>query len=62
VYAQYTEIILQSQILASNARGGMAVLAAKASQDYENLKYVFNAQISSNNSPWDRIAAVLRER
>ena len=63
VYAQYTEIILQSQIFASNVKGGMAVIAAKASQDYENLKDAFNTQISSNNSAWARIAAVvLRER
>jgi len=62
VYAQYTEIILQSQMFASNVKGGMAVIAAKASQDYENLKDAFNAQISSNNSGWARIAAVLRER
>jgi len=33
VYAQYTEIILQSQIFAANVKGGMAVIAAKASQD-----------------------------
>ena len=62
VYAQYTEIILQSQIFASNVKGGMAVIVAKASQDYENLKDAFNAQISRNNSGWARIAAVLRER
>jgi len=40
----------------------MAVIAAKASQDYENLKDTFNAQISSNNNVLARIAAVLRER
>ena len=62
VYAQYTEIILQSQIFASNVKGGMAVITAKASQDYDNLNDAFNAQISSNNTAWSRIAAVLRER
>jgi len=31
VYAQYTEMILQSQIFVANVRGGMAVIAAKAS-------------------------------
>ena len=62
VYAQYTEIILQSQIFASNVKGGMAVIAAKASQDYENLKDAFNVQISRNNTAWSRITAVLRER
>ena len=61
VFAQYTEIILQSQIFASNLKGGMAVITAKASQDYENLKDAFNAQISSNNSAWARIAAVFGE-
>jgi len=50
VYAQYRVIILQSQIFAPNVKGGMAVIAAKASQDYENLKDAFNAQISSNNT------------
>jgi hypothetical protein len=62
VYAQYTEIILQSQIFASNVKGGMALIAAKHSQDYVNLKDACNAQISSNNNVWARIAAVLRER
>jgi hypothetical protein len=40
----------------------MAGMAAKAFQDYENLKDAFNAQISSNNGAWFRIAAVLRIR
>jgi hypothetical protein len=40
----------------------MAIFAAKASQDYENLKDAFNGQISSNNTAWSRIAAILRER
>jgi len=62
VYAQYTEIILQSQIFAANVKGGMPVIAANASQDYENLKDTFNTQITSNNSAWARIAAVLRLR
>jgi len=50
VYAQYTQIILQSQVFASNVQGGMAVIAAEASQDYKNLRDVFNAQILSNNN------------
>jgi hypothetical protein len=62
VYAQYTEIVLQSQVFASNVKGGMAEIAAKASQDYENLRDVFNAQILSNNNAWASIATVLRER
>ena len=43
VYAQYEEIILKSQVCASNVREGMAVIEAKASQDYENLRDAFNA-------------------
>jgi hypothetical protein len=39
----------------------MAVIAAKASQDYKNLKDTFNAQISTNNTAWPRIAAEHRE-
>jgi len=62
VYPQYTEIILQSQIFASIVKGGMAVIRAKASQEYKNLKDAFNARISSNNTAWSRIAAVLWER
>jgi len=49
VYAQYSEIILQSYIFVANVKGGMAVIAAKASQNYENLKDGFNAQIPSYN-------------
>jgi hypothetical protein len=62
VYAQYTEIILQSQVFASNVKGGMTVIAAKASQDYENVKDAFHAQILSNNNAWASVANVLRER
>jgi hypothetical protein len=62
VYAQHTEIILQSQVFASNGKGGMAVIAAKAFQDYENLRDAFNAQILSNHNAWASIATVLRER
>jgi len=40
----------------------MAVISGKASQDYENLRDVFNAQILSNNNPWASIATVLRKR
>jgi len=62
VYTQYPEIILQSQVFASNVKGGMAVIAAKASQDYENLRDAFNAQILNNNNAWASMATVLRER
>jgi hypothetical protein len=62
VYAQYTEIILQSQVFASNVKGGMAVIVAKASQDYENLRVAFDARILSNNNALASIATVLRER
>jgi len=62
VYAQYTEIILQSQVFASNVKGGMAVIAAKVSQDYENLRDAFNPQILSNNIAWASIATVFREK
>jgi len=62
VDAQYTEIILQSQIYALNVKEEMAVIAAKASQDYENLMDAIYAQISSNNNPWASIATGLRER
>jgi len=61
VYAQYTDIILQSQIFASNVKGGMPVIAAKVSQDYENLKDAFDAKLPSNSSVWAGIPAVLRE-
>jgi len=61
VYVQQTEIILQSQIFVANVKGGMAVIAAKASQDDENLKDTLHAQIPSNNSARARIAAVHRE-
>jgi uncharacterized protein YybS (DUF2232 family) len=61
VYAQYTEIILQSQIFASYINGGITVIAAKALQDYKNLKDAWNAHISSNNNAWASIATVLRE-
>jgi hypothetical protein len=61
VYAQYTEIILHSQVIASNVMGGMAVFAAKAPQDYEYLRDTYNAQILSNNNGWASIATVLRE-
>jgi len=62
VYAQYTEIILQSQVFVSNVKGGMPVIAAKASQEYENLRDAFNAQILRNNYAWGRIPAVLSDR
>jgi len=62
VYTQFPKVILQSQIFVANVKGGMAVIAAKVSQDYKNLKDTFNAQITSNNSAWARMAAVLRER
>jgi len=62
MYAQYIQIILQSQIFTANVKGGIAVIAAEASQDSENLKDAFNTQIASNNNSWARIATVLRER
>jgi len=62
VYAQYTEIILQSRIFTSNVNREMAVIAVKASQDYENLRDAFNGQIVSNNNACASIATVLRER
>jgi hypothetical protein len=62
VYHHYTEIILQSQIFASNVKGRMAVIAAKTSQDYENHKDAFSAKITSNNTACSRMAAVLRDR
>jgi hypothetical protein len=62
VYAQYTEIILQSQVFASYVKGGMTVIAAKASQDYENVKDAFHAQILSNHNAWTSVANVLMER
>jgi hypothetical protein len=62
VYTQYTEIILQSQIFASNVKGGMSVIAAKVFQDYENLKDAFNSQISRNHNALASIATILRER
>jgi len=62
VYAQYAEIILQSHVFAANIKGGIAVIAAKESQHYENLKDAFNAQSTSNNSAWAKITAVYRER
>jgi len=58
--AQLREVILQSQNFAAHSIAGIAVIAAKASQDYQNLKDALNAQISSNNSAWVRMAAVLR--
>jgi len=62
VYAPYTEITLWFQIFVANVRGEMGIRAAKSSQDYKNLKDVFNAEITSNGSGWAWIAAVLRER
>jgi hypothetical protein len=50
VYAQYTAIIVQSQIFACNVKGEMIAIEAKASQDYENLNDAFEAQISSNDN------------
>jgi hypothetical protein len=62
LYAQFTEIILLSLIFAANDNGGMAVIATKASQDFENLKDAFNARISCNNNAGARISAVLKYR
>jgi hypothetical protein len=39
----------------------VANTTAKEFQDYENLKYPFTAQITSNNSPGTSITAVLRD-
>jgi hypothetical protein len=50
VQAQYKEIILQSQIFGANVKGGMTVIVAKSSQDYENLIDAFNTSITSYNS------------
>jgi hypothetical protein len=62
VYAQYTEIILQSQVFAFNLKGEMAVITGKASQDYKNLRNAFNAQILSIHNACASIATVLKER
>jgi len=61
VYAQFTEIILQSQIFVANIKEEMAAIAAKVFHKYENLKDTFNVQITSNNSAWARKAEVLKE-
>jgi len=62
VYAQYTEIILHTQIFAAKVKGGMAVIADETSQHYKNLKDTFNTQITIINSALATIAAVLRGR
>jgi hypothetical protein len=62
VYSHYTEFILESHIVEATVKEGISVIAANASQDYENLKNALNAQIRSNNSVWAKIATTLRER
>jgi len=56
VSAQYAESILQSRISASNVKGEMAVIAAKASYHYESLTDAFHTEIPSNNKVLSRRA------
>jgi hypothetical protein len=62
VYSHYTAFILESHIVEATVKEGISVIAANASQDYENLTNALNAQIRSNNSVWAKIATTLRER
>jgi hypothetical protein len=51
-------MILQSQISALNVNGGIVVIVANASQDYEIPKDASITQITSMNCPLARIYTV----